>query len=179
MKKRMAVMISLAFVSLWLQGQSPDIYYSLGVTLLNDTNYREAITCFDKVLEHNDRDVGALTLRGYAKLKEKKYREALEDFNRVLRIDPGISSGWNHRGLCKKELGNYKGALSDYSRALKLDPNNKEAYFNRAVVKYFHLKDPQGGCRDWRMAANLGHTPSQILFRKYCNQKSGEATTKK
>jgi tetratricopeptide (TPR) repeat protein len=180
MKKRgIALAAGFFFISHILMGQSPDIYYSLGVTLLNDTNYSEAITCFDKVIEHNDRDVGALTLRGFAKMKEGEYRQAMEDFNRVIRIDPDIPSAWNHRGLCKKELRNYRGALSDFSWALQLDPKNKEAYFNRAVVKYFHLKDPDGGCSDWQKSASLGYPPSQELLRKYCSRKTGETTSRK
>ena len=162
------VAVILALFPGVLPAQSPDIYYSLGVTLLMDSDYSAAIKCFDKVLQNNDSDVGSLTLRGYAKMKEGKYREALEDFNRAVKIDPDNATVWNHRGLCKKELNNYQSALSDFSRALQLDPKNREALFNRGVLKYFHLNDLKGACRDWQKADSLGHAPSRELWKKYC-----------
>ncbi len=168
MIKALFLAFVLTLVSAVSPAQTPDVYYSLGVTLLMDSNYSAAIKCFDKVLEHNDRDIGSLTLRGYAKMKEGKYREALEDFNRAVKIDPKDPSTWNHRGLCKKELKNYRSALSDFSWALQLDPENKEALFNRGVVKYYHLNDLKGACNDWHKADSLGHSPSGKLWKKHC-----------
>jgi tetratricopeptide (TPR) repeat protein len=179
MKRIMTLLVFFTLFSHALRAQSPDIYYALGVTLLKDTNYTEAISCFNKVIEHNDRDIGALTLRGYAKMKKGHYHEAMDDFNKVIRIDPMVPSAWNHRGLCKKELKNYRGALSDFSWAVELDPQNKEAFYNRGVLKYFHLHNPKGGCKDWEKAAALGHVPSETMQKKYCNTKTGKITTRK
>jgi tetratricopeptide (TPR) repeat protein len=136
---------------------------------LQKNDFGEAIACFDKVLEHNAQDVGALTLRGYARVQAGEFQEALEDFNSVIRIDPTISSAWNHRGLCKKELGNYRGALSDFSWALELNPQNREAWHNRAVLKFFYLNDVAGACHDWHKADSLGHAPAKTLWERYCN----------
>ncbi len=166
MKILAGILIILSFCSSLLPGQSGDSY-KVGLDKLKKLSYQESIEYFNQVLRKNSKDIGILTLRGYAKAQMKDFKGAMEDFDLIIKLNPGNSDAYNRRGICKKGLGDYEGALEDFNRAIELDSLNRDAYSNRGVIKYKYFKDEKGASEDWIIAKNMGSPVATRLLRKY------------
>jgi len=68
--------------------------------------------------------------KGAALYRAKQYKQAADVLGRVDSAD-----GWYNRGNALAKAGDLKGALDAYEHALKLDNTNKDAAFNRDLVK--------------------------------------------
>ena len=68
--------------------------------------------------------------KGAALYRAKQYKQAADVLGRVDSAD-----GWYNRGNALAKAGDLKGALDAYEHALKLDKTNKDAAFNRDLVK--------------------------------------------
>ena len=71
-------------------------------------------------------------------------------------------------GLKKHQNGDYYGAISEYTKSIELDPNFSYAYFNRGIAKEI-LKDLNGACLDYRIAARMGHAYAKEIVNDYCD----------
>ncbi|MDQ7000895.1 MAG: VWA domain-containing protein [Mariprofundus sp.] len=68
--------------------------------------------------------------KGAALYRAKKYKEAAAALAR-----PDSADGWYNRGNALAKAGDLKAAVDAYEHALKLDKTNKDAAFNRDLVK--------------------------------------------
>lgn len=59
-----------------------------GKNLLENGNYFEALTKFEKALKENDKDPDLWNLKGIALRSMGRYEEATESFNKSLKLDP-------------------------------------------------------------------------------------------
>ncbi len=109
-------------------------------------------------------------LRGLAKAnKEKDYIGAIMEYNRAIKLNPNLKGVFFARAISKNELEDYRGAISDYNKDIEITPQNPGAYFNRGIVKYFKLKDKEGGCLDWSKSAEQGYLDAYDTIKEYCN----------
>ena len=70
-------------------------------------------------------------------------------------------------GYDKSENGDYNGAISDYNKAIEINPNFAEAYYNRAITKYY-MGNYIGACEDAKKAGILGIDFSKMI-ESACN----------
>jgi len=78
--------------------------------------------------------------KGAALYRAKQYKQAADILGRVDSTD-----GWYNRGNALAKAGDLKGALDAYEHALKLDNTNKDAAFNRDLVKKAMQHQQQSG----------------------------------
>ena len=72
-----------------------------------------------------------------------------------------------NRGTVKVPLKDYNAAIADFTKAIELDPNYTDAYYNRAISKYY-ANDLIGACKDAKKVENLGRNFIKMI-QAACN----------
>jgi serine/threonine protein kinase len=98
-----------------------------GLSLSNLGMHKEAITCYDKVLEINPRDAKAWCNKGNALGKLGKAEEEISCYDKALEINPRYAEAWCNKGVVLVELGRAEEAVSCCDKALEIDPRYAEA----------------------------------------------------
>ncbi|MEQ8789705.1 MAG: tetratricopeptide repeat protein [Pirellulaceae bacterium] len=93
------------------------------------------------VLKADARNVGALRLRGFAKLMLGRLDEAIADFTSCIEIDPNqqelagrLSDAYRLRAVKRATGRDYPGAMEDFAAALEHNPRNAAAYCDRGAL---------------------------------------------
>jgi hypothetical protein len=106
-----------------------------------------------------------------AELKENHlndFKGALADLNILEKLEKinyrdFYLFSYSTRGNLKRKLNDVKGALSDYNKSIELKSRCDDCYFDRAILKYENLKDPQGAIADLTIAINISpHSQYEI-----------------
>ncbi len=103
---------------------------------LNSNRYRNAIVCFDKILELAPNSVGALQMRGWAKIWNDDKEGGLFDLNRALSIVPEDVDARFQVGKALYVTGNFKEAEKALKK-LKDDADKKPEIY--AYLALTHL----------------------------------------
>ena len=96
---------------------------------------KDAISCYDKVLDQDTSNAAAYSNRGNAKSSLGDHQAAIADHDRALEINPNLAEAYTNRGLAKAALRDYQAAIADHDKALEIDPNLAETYSNRGLSK--------------------------------------------
>ena len=96
-----------------------------GASFLKEKKYEEAIQCFDKALNYNNRMDRALADKGIALFNQGKQKEAIENFDKALEIDPKNGQTWFNKGVAYHTQGDLRKAKECYNRAHELDGSIK------------------------------------------------------
>jgi len=113
---------------------------------------------------------------------EETIEGAISILNKAIELDPNLADAYYYRGRLKydyerKKINekpeeiDFSDAIYDFTKAIELDPNIGNAYYYRANAKG-ELGDMDGGCSDWRKAANLEGDRNEAAkkrIEKYCN----------
>ena len=110
--------------------------FYLGIALLNNDRYQDAIKFLNKAIELNPNNFVAYNNRGNAKDELGKHEEAIKDYDKAIELDPDSSSALDHRGVAKADLGKHEEAIKDYDKAIELDPDYSGTYNNRGIANY-------------------------------------------
>ncbi len=81
-----------------------------GSCLQDLRRHKEAIECFDKILEIK-KDEGAWYSKGMALMELKRHEEALKSFDEALKIDPNFEEASVGKGIALMELGRVEEAM--------------------------------------------------------------------
>src|SRR5690606_12806425 len=91
-------------------------------------NYEKAVEDYDKSLELNPNDPGALQGRAQAYARLGLHSQALGALNAVLTARPGHAAALSDRGEVYAALGQWGQAADDFQAAAKADPKLGRAY---------------------------------------------------
>ncbi len=94
-------------------------------------------------------DKEALIALGNAYFDADRPAEAASAYERALALDAGNADVWTDLGIMYRALGRYSDALAAFGKALAASPGHANAQFNTGVVRYYDLKDKEGGRRVW------------------------------
>jgi Tfp pilus assembly protein PilF len=94
----------------------------------------EAVLHYQRALEINPNDLGALVNFGSALLDAGRTEEAATQFQRALKIDPDNLAAHLNRALAMRQLDRFDEAVAHYEKALKIQPNNADAHVNLGAV---------------------------------------------
>ena len=108
--------------------------FKIGLQLMGQQRYDEAIKAFSKAIEIIPNDYQAYNSRGVAWALKGDFDKAIDDYNQALKIRPRYAEAYNNRGYAHTQRGELKAALDDYSRALEIDPLFVDAYNNKAWI---------------------------------------------
>ena len=107
---------------------------------------------------------------GIEKAENGDYYGGIADYNKAIELKPNPATSYYNRGRSKYYLKDYYGAIEDYNKAIELNPNAADAYNNRGMAKK-QLKvflGFFGACKDWKIAASMGHIGAQDNLRMFC-----------
>jgi protein O-mannosyl-transferase len=117
--------------------------------LLKKWNYRKEILLGLSALSISCLSIITWTQVGY-------WQNSITMYDHTLIVTDNNWFVYNNRGNVYVGLGNYKQAIDDYDMAIKINPIDSYLYSNRGSV-YLNHSDNISGCRDARMACELGN----------------------
>lgn len=112
---------------------------------INSGRYDNAIQCFDKILDLAPNSVGALQMRGWAKIWSQKNESGLIDLNRALALVPDDVDARFQVGKALYVTGNYKEAEKTLKKIRDEGDSKPEIY---AYLALTHLaRNDEGDAR--------------------------------
>jgi len=105
-----------------------------GEMWLGEENYKEAISCFDKVIDSDEQEKCAWCLKGKSLLESGKHEEALECFNKFTEIHPQEVCAWIKKGNLLFDLERFDEAIICFDNALEINPTNELALGRKGDV---------------------------------------------
>ncbi|MBX3102820.1 MAG: tetratricopeptide repeat protein [Bacteroidetes bacterium] len=148
----------------------PDSIYKEGYTTRLEARYRvqyvadgvrifdyaRAISDLDKALEINPGCTACRHTRARLSKALGRYDLAMADMNRIIGEESDKAPYYVERALIHQARGEYRDAYHDLTTAAELEPNEPSHLLNRAVLRYEHLQDREGACRDFTKVKMLG-----------------------
>jgi len=104
-----------------------DGYYNLGLVMLRDKRYNEALTNFQKATELSPKDYKAILQKGVTYRNMKMYKEATVALGQADKLLPGSADIIYETGQVAEAQGDKAAAADMYKQALSYDPLFKEA----------------------------------------------------
>ncbi len=115
------------------------IFETMGLSLLQNNQYKRAEYYFKKVLEIYPKCTTSLGDLGFIASKQKKFDEAIEYFKKVLKIESS-KRVLEDLGMIYVRLKKFDEAIEYFKKVLKIDEKNKEALHN-LFLSYLELED--------------------------------------
>jgi eukaryotic-like serine/threonine-protein kinase len=125
-----------------IDSRVPAVYVTLGRIHEMTGKHDLAMQEFQRVLDLNPRDVGALS--GIARSYENagRIQEAESVYNKAAALRPDYWEGYNNLGNFLDRHQKYPEAIAAYRQAIELTPDNAEVYMNLGNT-YLDLGDPK------------------------------------
>lgn len=146
MKRYLTVFLMVLFGCIVAFAESkvkrPTTYcYSRGVEALQNENYEEALTYFNKEVESDPKNGHAYSWIALIRYNQNEYGRALTAADLALKYLPKkdkefLLSSYNIRAEVYLALGDTVKALNDFDASLKVYPDMEETYEKRAQVYY-------------------------------------------
>jgi tetratricopeptide (TPR) repeat protein len=89
--------------------------------------FEEAMSCFDKALEIDPKNVRAWISRGNLFLDQKLFNEAISCYNKAIEIEPGNKKYWYNIGFALQKSDKFEESLEYFNYSLKIDPKYVKA----------------------------------------------------
>jgi tetratricopeptide (TPR) repeat protein len=105
-----------------------------GNKLLNLGQYEEAIECYNKVIELDDKKIPAYDNKGCALFKLGRNNEAIECFNKAIEYKSDFPDLWYNKGYTLYEIREYKEAIICFDEVIKLNPKDVDAYIYKGIA---------------------------------------------
>lgn len=112
----------------------PQRLHSLGLLLLENHRYDEAIPLLRRAAEGQDPRMLETLGRGYG--LSQRLNHAAEALRRSIQLDPDSPRGYVLLSICYQMQGHFDQAVRELERALELDPEHGQANHNLAVNRF-------------------------------------------
>lgn len=109
-------------------------WYSRGVRLQAEGRHSEALTAYDRSLDHLPRRSDTWHNRGMVLGELGRHGDALQSYDKALGIRADDPDTWNNRAVSLSALGRLHDAIASYDRSLALRPSDAEVIDNRALA---------------------------------------------
>jgi len=124
----------IVFAQSQIESLSKEELNSIGIQLIKDQKYLEAIKYFDQALSMDPNDQIALTNKGAILTKLNNHEEALEYFDQALKIDPKNIKILSNKGATLVTLGKMNDALKVTKQILLIEPNDVKVLLAQANI---------------------------------------------
>jgi tetratricopeptide (TPR) repeat protein len=132
---------------------------------------------FDKALELEPENSGALYGKSMILANTGKFSEAIIQLNKVISLNATIPEAYFYRALCNLQTGDLQNSLKDFNKTLELNPENPDALFYRSNTKYL-MKDFAGAKEDITKIIETNPTlPNSYALRGLCDVELGNKKT--
>ncbi|XP_078714776.1 tetratricopeptide repeat protein 6 isoform X3 [Lampetra fluviatilis] len=112
-----------------------NIYFLLGLCLIEQTNFKEALKAFSAVLHIVPKHQEALYKRGICRLKLQD-SSGLLDINRTLALNPHHIQAYLTRAAYYGMKGRFTKAIMNCNEVLRIQPSCVRAFLYRGSLKY-------------------------------------------
>jgi tetratricopeptide (TPR) repeat protein len=132
--------------------------YNKGVPYLDNENYKEALTYFEKAVKQDPKFAFAWDNIGICNRRLNNFDAAIEAYNKSLELDPKGKTPLQNIPVAYEYKKEYDKALEAYLNILKYYPDDPEAYYGAGrIYAYFkvdHEKSLQYMCKCYNIYAN-------------------------
>ena len=98
-----------------------NFYYTEGLQARKQENFREAINCYKRALEWNQKHFKALFSCGVAFDKIGEIEKAVECYSQALVLEPNSGFCEYNKGISLEKLSRTEEAIECFSRAIMMD----------------------------------------------------------
>jgi tetratricopeptide (TPR) repeat protein len=131
-----------------INNYSNEVYFRLGICLLNQKNVSDALKMFNRAIKLNRANYEAYYFKGICQRYLKLYENAIMTFNffvncvklnKSLYKEIGklqIINVYYNKGMCLIALNRYTEAIGMFTNYLKTDKNCLDIYYERAICYY-------------------------------------------
>jgi len=116
--------------------RTPELFYTLGLALLEMGKAEGSLRALDEALALRPADPPTLVAKAVACVRLGRYPEAIAQATRAMALAPSLVEARLARGSARLEAGDHKGAIADFTAALDLDPRCAEALARRGCAHY-------------------------------------------
>ncbi|KAF9165324.1 anaphase-promoting complex subunit cdc27 [Mortierella sp. AD010] len=115
--------------------RSPQAWVALGnaYSLKHDTD--QALKCFQRAAQLNDRFAYAHTLSGHEYTDLEEYDKAQSEFRIAMSIEPRNYAAWFGMGLIYDKMGKYDLALIHYKEAHNINPSSSVSLYRVGMTQ--------------------------------------------
>ncbi|MEE4114920.1 MAG: tetratricopeptide repeat protein [Marinilabiliaceae bacterium] len=99
---------------------------------IKENKLDEAMEHCNSMIEEDDRNAAAYTVRSKIYKAQLDYPSAINDISRNILIEPEVADHYATRGDFYQEFNQHANAVNDYSKAISLKPELPDYYFERA-----------------------------------------------
>jgi len=169
-----AIALPIKFTILDLSYSTQDDFFNIGMNLMKNGKYRQAIGFFPCSSSDDTLKVDALYNRGLCKFLLKEYPDAISDWEEAMKLrcqdcQAKINEAYKYIGDEFVEMKKYQKAIVYYTKYLDNLPQDIDMLIKRGEI-YILIKKEEKACDDWYIAKDLGSTQAQILINEYCTK---------
>ena len=138
-------------------------YKNLGLALLLEQNYEQAITMIVKAIELGDGDGNAYGLLGYCYLNMGAYTSALDAY-RLAHVHKPDNTDWSvGKAYALMQTGKFEEAIAKFRELLHQDPSNK-SYYSSLVNAALSLQDEKAASCYLEIIRRMDNADGTMLF---------------
>lgn len=139
------------------------IYIKDGYEKLDNKQFDEAITCFDKVLKIDPNYLDALIGMGNVFMDSNQLKKSIDYLDKAIELYPDYGDAWNNKGVVLLRMNKLKMALEYFNKALEIDPNTYYVLMNKGITLY-RLNKLQESIDCYKHALNIQPDDDEILM---------------
>jgi tetratricopeptide (TPR) repeat protein len=106
--------------------------HDVGVELLMQQSFKEAIQAFDRAIKHDPNFALAYVGRGAAKGSLRQTKAGFADFDKAIQLDPNLDYAYYNRGALHIAEKDFEKGLLDLDKAIEINPSYAKAYSVRS-----------------------------------------------
>jgi len=111
-------------------------YFKRAEQAYRETQYKEALVNFDKVIELDSQDSEAYYWRAITKRALGQNSDAIDDLDKMIEICDGIPHVYELAGKMLLNMKEYQKALTYFEKVIKLAPDFPMGYIQRAKTRF-------------------------------------------
>lgn len=131
--KKISILIIVFLCSTFcaISQKNVDANIKKAISLMNQKNYKEALTIFNEILNKQPNNLTILYNTAFCELLVGDAETAILHLKKFIKTNKSDADAYNLMGLAFDKSGKIDSAFSYYNKAIKLEKNFYEAYYNR------------------------------------------------
>ncbi len=113
-----------------------DEWIRKGTLFLSLHKYDEALQCFQKAIEIDQKYAYAWINKGASFYQLGKYDEALQCFQKAIEIDQKYAYAWINKGKSLIHTGRYQDAIKSFDKSIEINQDDAEGWINMGLTYY-------------------------------------------
>ncbi|MEQ8168925.1 MAG: tetratricopeptide repeat protein [Candidatus Eremiobacterota bacterium] len=140
--KKLIILIAIALTLLLPVLSEETNWNTKGLELYKKGQYKEAVECFNRVLNDDPKAFKVWNNKGNALYKLGNYEKALLCYDKALEVSQDYSNAWYGKGCTLLQVKKYEEALACFNRVLALNPDDGDAKKKKEnIISLMEIRD--------------------------------------